>query len=252
MRPNERDRSTNGKKEDAPEERLVVGGGRGGAGRANRPGPWPPKIDPFVPRTDHNPTELKSWAKRTGFNPNFSGENASTVSDESDSLILSPPRPPSTSHFQIDTTREINPARRRTGFLSSSSTSTAKTEIHPILGRRRDLEEEIGVEDKEDSGSVVVEDKTEDFLDRIRRFGRKDPSSVTAATNGIPKVTPVVSPQKKEEESGEEETKNVPRKDTVQIDMFSESDDPDYPFPNRPSSSGLSCELTENPGFREY
>lgn len=25
-------------------------------------------------RTDHNPTELKSWAKRTGFNPNSSGE----------------------------------------------------------------------------------------------------------------------------------------------------------------------------------
>jgi solute carrier family 23 (nucleobase transporter), member 1 len=41
--------------------------------RPDRPGAWPPRIEPFVPRTDHNPTELKTWAKRTGFKPN-SGE----------------------------------------------------------------------------------------------------------------------------------------------------------------------------------
>lgn len=33
------------------------------------------KIDRFVPRTDHNPRELRSWAKRTGFVSNFSAES---------------------------------------------------------------------------------------------------------------------------------------------------------------------------------
>ncbi|KAI4385254.1 hypothetical protein MLD38_003303 [Melastoma candidum] len=33
------------------------------------------RIERFVPRTDHNPRELRSWAKRTGFVSNFSGES---------------------------------------------------------------------------------------------------------------------------------------------------------------------------------
>lgn len=32
------------------------------------------KIDPFVGRTDHNPRELRSWAKKTGFVSTFSGK----------------------------------------------------------------------------------------------------------------------------------------------------------------------------------
>lgn len=52
----------------------------GGEPGRHRPGPWPPEIESFVPNTDHNPRELKSWAKRTGFN--FSGE--SEVSGRSD------------------------------------------------------------------------------------------------------------------------------------------------------------------------
>ncbi|KAF3793991.1 Nucleobase-ascorbate transporter 11 [Nymphaea thermarum] len=71
-----------------------------GAPRGKRPrggpGPWPPRIEPFMaPTTDLNPRDLKTWAKRTGFNPNFSGETASVSSDlESGSARWEAPRRP--------------------------------------------------------------------------------------------------------------------------------------------------------------
>lgn len=46
-----------------------------------RPGPWPPRIEPFVPaNTDFNPRDLKSWAKRTGFS--VSGESSAAARSE--------------------------------------------------------------------------------------------------------------------------------------------------------------------------
>ncbi|XP_078435918.1 xanthine/uracil permease family protein [Wolffia australiana] len=82
-----------------------IGGARRGGGRGSeRPGPWPPSIEPFVPRNaDLSPRELKSWARRTGFNPNLSGETSlSSLSDrevrerEAEAL-RQPPRPAATA-----------------------------------------------------------------------------------------------------------------------------------------------------------
>ncbi|KAI3426740.1 uncharacterized protein J3R85_009600 [Psidium guajava] len=73
------------------------------------------KIDPFVPRTDHNPRELRSWAKRTGFVSTFSGETNVSSSEKFDS-----------SGFDLE--RDAN---RRGGG------SSPKIEIDPILGRTR-------------------------------------------------------------------------------------------------------------------
>ena len=44
-----------------------------GASISSKLGSIFPKIKPFVPRIDHNPNELRSWAKRTGFVSNYSG-----------------------------------------------------------------------------------------------------------------------------------------------------------------------------------
>ncbi|CAN6449508.1 unnamed protein product [Victoria cruziana] len=75
-----------------PEKQEVPRGKRLRGG----PGPWPTGIEPFVaPATDLNPRDLKTWAKRTGFNPNFSGEAASVGSDlESGSAAWDAPRRP--------------------------------------------------------------------------------------------------------------------------------------------------------------
>ncbi|CAM8915777.1 unnamed protein product [Rhodiola kirilowii] len=50
--------------------------------RGGQQAPALPKIEPFVPKKDCSPAELKSWAKRTGFVSTFSSEISNTsVSD---------------------------------------------------------------------------------------------------------------------------------------------------------------------------
>ncbi|KAJ4963216.1 hypothetical protein NE237_023155 [Protea cynaroides] len=79
-----------------------------------------PKVEPFAPRIDHNPRDLKSWAKRTGFNPNFSGETATSFSqrDPEDKL-------------------DSNASELEKG-LDWRGCSSPKIEIDPILGRTKE------------------------------------------------------------------------------------------------------------------
>lgn len=86
----------------------------GGEPGRHRPGPWPPKIEPFVPNTDHNPRELKSWAKRTGFH--FSGEAEAS------------------GRSGVDV---ADAEKRRNG-------SSPKIEIDPILGKSKGRSEDEG------------------------------------------------------------------------------------------------------------
>ncbi|KAG6541030.1 hypothetical protein Mapa_017603 [Marchantia paleacea] len=46
-----------------------------------RPGPWPPRMEPLPPDHSYNPRALGTWARRTGYKSNVSGESASTASD---------------------------------------------------------------------------------------------------------------------------------------------------------------------------
>lgn len=71
-----------------------------------------PNIEPFVRKTDHNPRELRSWAKKTGFVSSFSGETTTSASEKFDS-----------AGFDIE--------KGRGGGTSP------KIEIDPILGRTR-------------------------------------------------------------------------------------------------------------------
>ncbi|KRH39463.1 hypothetical protein GLYMA_09G199600v4 [Glycine max] len=68
------------------------------------------KVDPFVPRSEHNPRELRSWAKRTGFVSDYSGEAGSSGSAKFEAL------------------------ERRGGG------SSPKIEIDPVVGRTRQNE----------------------------------------------------------------------------------------------------------------
>lgn len=84
-----------------------------------------PKLDPFVPRKGHDPRELKSWAKRTGFVSNFSGESGISVSQRG-------------QNDKIDST-EFDLERG----LDKNGSSSPKIEIDPVLGRTRNRGIEI-------------------------------------------------------------------------------------------------------------
>ncbi|KAJ0970591.1 hypothetical protein J5N97_018550 [Dioscorea zingiberensis] len=170
-----------------------------------RPGPWPPRIEPFVPRTDHNPNELKSWAKRTGFNPNFSGETTISVISEREAE----PEPPAGG---LDL--EKGTERRRPG-------SPPKAEIEPMLGRRRNN----GMEGRE---------KQDDVNASVNVNRNRNGNGGGAA------IAPAAS---------DEDSKKDGRKfdDEVEINMFSESPEPENPPVYR--SPGLKSSLTDKPGY---
>ncbi|KAL2619830.1 hypothetical protein R1flu_000035 [Riccia fluitans] len=46
-----------------------------------RPGPWPPRMEPLPADHSFNPKALGTWARRTGYKSNLSGESASTASE---------------------------------------------------------------------------------------------------------------------------------------------------------------------------
>ncbi|KAJ6739915.1 XANTHINE-URACIL / VITAMIN C PERMEASE FAMILY MEMBER [Salix purpurea] len=91
------------------------------------------RIDPFVPRTDHNPRELRSWAKRTGFVSTFSAETTSSSND------AATPIPASDLGNKAADNNNSNNHHRNGG-------SSPKIEIDPILGRTKQLNRRIEIE----------------------------------------------------------------------------------------------------------
>ncbi|KAK9228553.1 hypothetical protein WN944_021504 [Citrus x changshan-huyou] len=169
-----------------------------------------PQIGPFVPRTEHNPRELRSWAKKTGFVSDFSGETTTDVSGKFDSAGLDVQR----SHEH-----------------SRGGGSSPKIEIDPVLGRTKpnrgseielDAEAGHGVRRNGNAGvlgfregivrgenerrrvrdEAVLEDKVDERLNG---------SGPSGNGNGVP-VPSVNSVEPKKEEGKDERD--------VQIDMY--------------------------------
>lgn len=257
------------------EERGQKKGGRAG----QKPGPCPPKIEPFVPKnTDYNPRELKSWARRTGFNPNVSGETSlSSVSErEPDDRSAAGPVGESA---ELDVEKGPAHPGRLSGHGSLAAAFAApkpKEERDPILGRRRagaGRGTEIDPVPAPAAGAGNRgwrggddEDEPEGLAGGIRRTDREDRSIVTEPVLGLRDkgrgigAEPVMGTNNDEQQrlgngdpkvASMEENKKEPGKPDmdVQIDMFSESELEDR-VPSRPPS-GLKCGLTENPGFRQ-
>ncbi|PPS07871.1 hypothetical protein GOBAR_AA12764 [Gossypium barbadense] len=135
-------------------------------GRGNKLGSMLPKIEPFVPKRDqnHNPRELRSWAKRTGFVSHLSGETGTASSTE---------------RFDSSTGFHVGKSSRD----QRAGGSSPKIEIDPVLGRTRP---NMGVEIEMDSGSGSGS-----------RQGRK-----TVADGNVASVTPLVVEEKDEEGKG--------------------------------------------------
>ncbi|OVA01851.1 Xanthine/uracil/vitamin C permease [Macleaya cordata] len=194
-----------------------------------------PKIGPFVPRTDHNPRELKTWAKKTGFNPNFSGETASVRSerdpdDKNDSEGFDLERGGSSPKIEIDPilgrTRE-NQRIEIEQILSGTRNWSKKTEADGVLGFRdgpgrfEPHKKRIGVE----PAVELKDDHKKIGLDGIGK-GKEDSAVFQTAD------------EKKEISKDEEE---------VEIDLFPEDKEPEHRELKKPL--GMKCGLSENPGF---
>ncbi|XP_074294485.1 nucleobase-ascorbate transporter 11 [Silene latifolia] len=78
------------------------------------------KVESFVPRRNHDPKDLRSWAKRTGFVSMFSGETdaqASSSSNNGGNLR--------------------NSSGKNNGNVNDLEKGSSKVEIDPILGKSR-------------------------------------------------------------------------------------------------------------------
>lgn len=210
-----------------------------------------PQIEPFIPKRDHNPKELRSWAKRTGFVSTFSGETTTSVSERYGA------EKDNSGGFDLERGRD-----QRGG-------SSPKIEIDPILGRTRanrgiEIEPASGSETgavqrlprDESDGALGLRNGTARGENKKRRIGiepvlgpadeeRKVNLNGNGNGNGIvngdghqiPVVTSAAEPKKEDSKSEEEVGIDVP---------------PDYEEPPPEGwrgSSQMKCGLRENPGF---
>ncbi|XP_010254553.1 PREDICTED: nucleobase-ascorbate transporter 11 isoform X2 [Nelumbo nucifera] len=202
-----------------------------------------PRIEPFVPGTDHNPKEMKSWVKRTGFNTYFSGEMTISV-NESD-----PNEKNDNAGFDLE--KGLN---WRGGY-------SLKNEFDPISGRARgNREDEIQPDSvsgnelrkNESNADSVLKDapgrteiqKKRNEVDPV--LGPKDDHGKVALNgNGIlhvngeatPAVPPAAEPKKEDKKA----------KGEMEIDVYPEAEQPNHPVWCRPSV--MKYGLRDNPGF---
>lgn len=208
-------------------------------GRLQKPGPWPHRIEPFVPRTDHNPRELRSWARRTGFNPNLSGETSSVVSDRD---AADEPQAPA----RLDLENGIH--RRGDGF-------PRKPEIEPVIGRGRNGAEHRGVEigpaparTEKEKRKVTVEPLGVGIKDERREVGNEPLLRVKSdgpVRNGHGNGAPLVFPVKADEDPKAEVQKD---ERGVEIDFFSDDQEPEDPSGYKQPSDFQST-VTDNHGI---
>ncbi|KAJ4964909.1 hypothetical protein NE237_016758 [Protea cynaroides] len=199
-----------------------------------KPNSWPPQVEPFVPRTDHNPRDLMSWAQRTGFNPKFSGETASIVNEKNGNDV-----------FDIEK------------GLDERGGSSPKIEIDPILGRtRRNRGAEIepvsgpgnGKKHESDAGNGLRNEQQRVQTQKIRNElivdSKDDDKKVDLKGNGnadgtgqeAPAIPPTAEPKKDDGKFDRE----------VKIDTS--PDTPETSLQERCRLSGIKCGLRENPG----
>ena len=197
------------------------------------------KVDPFVPRSEHSPRELRSWAKRTGFVSDYSGEAGSTSASEKLEPLERNLHQGSSPKIEIDPVlgrlrnnrfNEIEPASHGGGAMRTENANGNGNANGVELGRRGngnepvlalapDGEKKVGLRGNGNGNANGV----------VNRDGNGHGSSA---------VAPV--PEQKEEED------DVAQGD-VKVNLYPETEEPADGGWQGPS--GLKCRLTENPGF---
>ncbi|XAR73495.1 hypothetical protein NMG60_11007482 [Bertholletia excelsa] len=216
---------------------MESGSSSDAAGRANKPkgrklGSVLPKLEPFIPRKGHDPRELRSWAKRTGFVSDFSGESSANVSHRGQNDKVG-------SSNDLDLDKGID----------KNGSSSPKIEIDPVLGRTRnggiEIEPLAGSRSKNRRNGVFWRrDSAEPRLaakDQDNKADLHGNATETVSGNGheaTAKATTSVAEPNKEDERLESQ---------VGIDVFPDDADPGNGGWNQ--SSEMKIGLRENPGF---
>ncbi|KAF5454399.1 hypothetical protein F2P56_024068 [Juglans regia] len=192
------------------------------------------KIEPFMPRIDHNPNELRSWAKRTGFVSDYSGGTQASASEKNDSAL-----------FDLEK-----------GLDSINGGSSPKIEIDPVLGRtkpNRGIEIEPVVKNERD-GTGRGEDQSRRTGDEAKVDERKVGSNGSVHRNGNGNVNGIANANGNGH--GNEVPAVAPTVEPKKDDSLAERDAKlDFPYGEEPAPggwhrpSGLKCGLRENPGF---
>ncbi|GLT33671.1 hypothetical protein SLA2020_082360 [Shorea laevis] len=223
----------------------------GQSGKGSRVGSMLPKIEPFVPRKDHSPNELRSWAKKTGFVSVYSAEIGTSSTDKFDS-------------YELD--------RERGSYDRKGGGSSPKIEIDPVLGRTRpsrgtEIEQELGSgfgrghDLRRDEGDEVfwnqkrrvgdenvagdrVDEKKVGVNENVNGIENKEGitngignGNVNGNGNGMPATVPTVE-QKNEDGKAERD---------VEIGMYPGGEEPAHGgWTGQP---GMRIGLRDNPGF---
>ncbi|WVZ12548.1 hypothetical protein V8G54_017078 [Vigna mungo] len=187
---------------------------RGGTGK--KQGGVAGKVEPFVSQNEHNPRELRSWAKRTGFVSDYSGEAGTSGS----------------AKFEA--------------FGGKGGGSSPKIEIDPVVGRTRRDEietESRGGAPRAENGAILDErgrkEKERDGGERkVALNGNANNGMVNREGNGhgVSAVAPVNEEKEGEEGNGD-----------VKVNVFPEGEEHRDGGWQRPL--GLKCGLKENPGI---
>ncbi|XP_027910629.1 nucleobase-ascorbate transporter 11-like [Vigna unguiculata] len=181
---------------------------RGGTGK--KQGGVAGKVEPFVSQNEHNPRELRSWAKRTGFVSDYSGEAGTSGS----------------AKFEA--------------FERKGGGSSPKIEIDPVVGRTRRNEietESRGGAPRAENGAVLDERGRKEER-KVGLNGNANNGVVNREGNGhgASAVAPVNEEKEGEEGNGD-----------VKVNVFpaeEEHRDGGWQGP-----LGLKCGLKENPGI---
>lgn len=96
-----------------------------------------PKVAPFVPKTDHNPRDLRSWAKRTGFVSDYSGEAGTSGSEKFEPID---PVIVRTRHNNNNKGIEIQPVSHGGTVLDEN----VRKENEPVFALNPDGERKVG------------------------------------------------------------------------------------------------------------
>lgn len=197
-----------------------------------------PRVEPFIPRKGHDPKELRSWAKRTGFVSNLSGESGIGVShrDKNDN-----------TEFDLEN-----------GSDKNGSTSP-KIEIDPVLGRTRTRGVEIEPFWKRNNGALGMKEGTGRGESQRKRNGaepslgaREEVSKVDFNGNGngdrvvkddehqVRATTTVAEPKRDDGNMESEE----------RIDVYPDGGESGHG--GGIGSSRMKFGLRENPGFGQY
>ncbi|KAK8945609.1 Nucleobase-ascorbate transporter 11 [Platanthera guangdongensis] len=191
---------------------------------------------------DHDPRELKSWAKRTGFNSTFSAETTLSSLIDEGAEDAAPP-PPTRRDAEFDLEKGIGRDR--------GNGAVSKVDMDPILGQRSAGAEinplkdpdPVGLKDvgrrheKEKQRSVVDIDVglKEVRLEGNDRSMRANDEVIKGGRSGNGEAVAAIAPG-----NGE------PKEEDLEIDFFGDSPDPHN---SAPFKSGLTCDLLENQGF---